>query len=101
MKELREIYRQFPEWVIKYVFKNTNYVELVELNNLYGINSYLFQFNYHGARIRAKLDFKRFENIYYHDGNENREDTYFILANKLYEQFLDEIQKDFVKEIKM
>lgn len=100
MRELIEAYRQFPKWIVEYIFNNTKYVELIEFDNLYGVNPYMFQFNYHDMKIRVKLDFNRFKDIYYQEGNESKEDTYFILANKLYEQFLNEIQRDFVKELK-
>ena len=50
--------------------------------------------------MRVKLDFDRFQNIYYKDGKRDVDDTYHILANKIYNQFLTEVQRTFEKKIR-
>jgi hypothetical protein len=50
--------------------------------------------------MRVRLDFDRFEDIYYHEGKHKIEDTYLILSDKIYNQFFTEVQKGFQKRIK-
>ena len=97
IKDLVEAYRQFPEWFIKQ-YKGIKYVEIIDFNSLYGANPYLFQFNFYDLKMRVKLSFDRFQDIYYNN-KEDIADTYYILANKMYDQFLTEVQKEFEKKI--
>lgn len=99
MKELIGAYRQFPEWFTKEL-KNVRCVEIIEFNSLYGTNPYIFQFNFYDLKMRVKLDFNRFQDIYYEDSKEDIANTYYILANKIYNQFLIEVQREFEKKIK-
>ena len=97
MKELIEAYRQFPEWFTK-VFRNVRCAEVIDFSSL--ANPYMFQFNFYNLKMRVKLDFDRFQNIYYKDGKRDVDDTYHILANKIYNQFLTEVQRTFEKKIR-
>lgn len=99
IKDLVETYRQFPEWFIKQ-YKGVKCIEIIDFNSLYGASPYMFQFNFYDLRIRIKLSFDRFQDIYYKDGKENITDTYYILTNKMYDQFLTEVQREFEKKIK-
>ena len=98
MRELIEAYNQFPEWFIK-TYKNVRYVQTIDFSHVMA-DSFIFSFNFDELKMRVKLDFDRFEDIYYHEGKYKIEDTYLILSDKIYNQFFTEVQKEFQKQIK-
>ena len=98
MRELIEIYNQFPEWFTK-IYKNVRYVKILDFNNIIA-DPFIFSFNFNELKMQVKLNFDRFEDIYYHEGYYRIEDTYLILSDKIYNQFLTEVQKEFQKRIK-
>lgn len=98
MKEIIEAYNQFPEWFTR-TYKNVKYVQTIDFSHIMA-DPFIFSFNFDKLKMRVKLDFDRFKDIYYHEGNYKFEDTYFILSDKIYNQFFTEVQKEFQKQIK-
>lgn len=98
MRELIEAYNQFPGWFTK-IYKNVRYAQTIDFSNIMS-DPFIFSFKFNESNMRVKLDFDRFENIYYHEGKHRIEDTYLILADKIYNQFFTEVQRDFQKQIK-
>lgn len=98
MRELIEAYNQFPEWFTK-IYKNVRYVTILDFNHAF-VDPFMFSFNFDEFKMKVKLEFDRFEEIYCHEGNCRIEDTYLILSDKIYNQFLTEVQKEFQKRIK-
>lgn len=98
MRELIEAYNQFPEWFTK-IYKNVRYAKTLDFNHIMA-DPFIFSFNFNGLKMQIKLNFDRFEDIYCHEGNYRIEDTYLILSDKIYNQFLTEVQKEFQKRIK-
>jgi hypothetical protein len=98
MRELIEAYNQFPEWFTK-TYKNVRYIQTINFDHVIA-DPFIFSFNFDELKMRVKLDFDRFEDIYRHEGNRRIEDTYLILSDKIYNQFFIEVQKEFQKRIK-
>lgn len=98
MKELLEAYNQFPKWFTT-IYKNVRYVEILDFNHVFG-DPFIFSFNFDELKMKVMLEFDRFEDIYRHEGNYRIEDTYLILSDKIYNQFLTEVQKEFQKRMK-
>lgn len=98
MRELIEAYNHFPEWFTK-TYKNVRYTQIVDFNHIM-TDPFIFSFNFAELKMRVKLNFDRFEDIYYHEGKYRIEDTYLILSDKIYNQFFTEVQKEFNKQIK-
>lgn len=98
MRELIEAYNQFPKWFIK-TYKNVKYVQTIDFNHIMA-DPFMFGFKFNELQMRVKLDFDRFEDIYYHEGKHSIENTYLILSDKIYNQFFTEVQKEFQKQIK-
>lgn len=98
MKELIEAYQRFPEWFTK-TYKNVRYVQTIDFSHIMA-DPFIFSFDFDKLKMRVRLDFDRFEDIYRREGNHNIEDTYLILSDKIYNQFFTEVQKVFQKRIK-
>lgn len=98
MKELLEAYNQFPKWFTK-IYKNVKYVKVLDFNRVFG-DPFVFSFKFNELKINVTLEFDRFEDIYRHKGNHRIEDTYLILSDKIYNQFLTEVQREFQKRMK-
>ena len=97
MKELIEAYNQFPEWFTR-IYKNIRYAQIIDFSHTI-VDPFIFSFKFDELKMRVKLDFDRFEDIYYHEGKHKIEDTYLILSDKIYNQFFTEVQKEFKKRI--
>lgn len=98
MKELIEAYQRFPEWFTK-IYKNVRYVQTVDFSHIIA-DPFIFSFKFNELKMKVILDFDRFEDIYYREGNHKIENTYLILSDKIYNQFFTEFQKEFQKQIK-
>ena len=97
MRELIEAYNQFPEWFTR-IYKNVRYAQTIDFSHAI-TDPFIFNFNFAELKMRVKLDFERFEDIYCHEGRYKIEDTYLILSDKIYNQFFTEVQKEFKKRI--
>ena len=98
MKELIEAYYSFPEWFTR-TYKNVRYARSIDFSHIMA-DPFIFSFNFDELKMRVMLDFDRFENIYRYEGKHRIEDTYLILADKIYNQFFTEVQQEFQKQIK-
>ena len=98
MKELIEAYNNFPKWFTR-IYKNVRYVQTMNFSHVMA-DPFIFSFKFDELKMRVKLDFDRFEDIYCHEGKHKIEDTYLILSDKIYNQFFIEVQKEFQKRIK-
>lgn len=98
MKELIEAYNRFPEWFTR-VYKNVKCAQVIDFSHTIA-DPFIFDFKFDELKMRVKLNFDRFEDIYYHEGKHSIEDTYLILSDKIYNQFFIEVQKEFQKRIK-
>lgn len=98
MKELIEAYYSFPEWFTR-TYKNIRYVRSIDFSHIMA-DPFVFSFNFYDLKIKVRLNFDRFEDIYRHEGKYKIEDTYLILSDKIYNQFFTEVQKEFQKRIK-
>ena len=98
MRELIEAYNHFPEWFTR-IYKNVRYVQTMDFSHMMA-DPFIFSFNFDELKMRVKLDFDRFKDIYYHEGKREIENTYLILSDKIYNQFFIEVQKEFQKRIR-
>ena len=97
MRELIEAYNHFPEWFTR-IYKNVRYAQIMDFSYVM-TDPFIFSFKFDELKMRVKLDFDRFEDIYLHEGKHKIEDTYLILSDKIYNQFFTEVQKEFKKRI--
>ena len=97
MKELIEAYNRFPEWFTR-VYKNVKCAQVIDFSQI--ADPFIFDFKFDELKMRVKLNFDRFEDIYYHEGKREIENTYLILSDKIYNQFFIEVQKEFQKRIR-
>lgn len=98
MRELIEAYNKFPEWFTR-IYKNVRYVQSIDFSHVMA-DPFIFSFKFDELKMRIRLNFERFEDIYCHEGRYKIEDTYLILSDKIYNQFFTEVQKEFQKRIK-
>lgn len=97
MRELIEAYNKFPEWFTR-IYKNVRYNQIMDFSHML-TDPFIFSFKFNELKMRVKLDFDRFEDIYLHEGKQRIEDTYLILSDKIYNQFFIEVQKEFQRRI--
>ena len=96
MRELREAFKQFPEWFKKTQWENIQYYEVItDLCEI--INPIIFKCDFNNLKMKYMLSIDRFESVYYKDGHQNIEATYYALAEKIKVQFLTELRSSFLE----